>query len=62
MNVEDLKDFNKKLFDLSREEKLRLVELYYLRHLVEDPQDGTDFDCDILDAIKALRAKYVQPK
>ena len=47
------------LMDLSREDKLRAWELFYLRNMAEDPRDGTVFDCDILDAIKELRKKYV---
>ena len=54
----EITDFNATYFDASREDKLRMLELYYLRHLVEDPQDGTPFDCDILDAIKSLREKH----
>lgn len=42
----------------SRKAKLDKLEQYYLHHLVEDPQDGTVFDSDILDMIKALKEKY----
>ena len=43
---------------LTRHGALRALELYYLRVLVEDPQDGTNFDCDVLDAISTLKRKY----
>lgn len=56
---EDKIDFAKRNFEASREDKLRILELYYLKFLVEDPIDGTGFDCDILDAIKELKKRYV---
>jgi len=37
-----------------RVEKLKRLKQYFLHHLVEDPQDGTCFDCMVLDAIEAL--------
>jgi hypothetical protein len=44
--------------DLSRVEKLEVLQLFYLSNLVEDGQDGTDFDGDVTDAIRALQTKY----
>lgn len=42
------------------ERQLALEKLkdYFLHDLVEDPIDGTGFDCDVLDAINALIDKY----
>jgi hypothetical protein len=47
---------------LSREQRLTTLELFYLENLVEDPRDGTVFDCDVLDTIKALKLKYADRK
>lgn len=44
--------------DAPRNERLEQLKMYYLKYLVEDPQDGTRFDCDILDMIETLRKKY----
>lgn len=50
--------FAEKRFDETRVEKLRILEQYFLHHLVDDPMDGSTFDCDVLDAIKLLKARY----
>ncbi len=42
----------------SRKVRLDRLKEYYLHNLVEDPQDGTALDCDILDMIEALQKKY----
>lgn len=42
----------------TRERRLEILKQYYLAVLVEDGQDGTIFDCDILDAIESLEKKY----
>ena len=39
-------------------EKLTALKSYYLNHLVDDPIDGSRFDCDVLDALDALMGKY----
>lgn len=43
---------------VTRKDRLEVLMLYFLRHLVEDPQDGTLFDCDVMDAIRELQRKY----
>lgn len=39
------------------QDKLRELELFYLQNMVEDPIDGTLFDCNILDAVKRLKTQ-----
>ncbi len=39
-------------------ERLGYLLNYYLDVLVEDPIDGTNLDCDVIDAIKNLQRKY----
>lgn len=52
-------DFTKRLHSrVSRKDKLEVLKQYYLQFMVEDWQDGTDFDCDVLDAIESLQIKY----
>jgi len=45
---------------LSRPEKLDMLKKFFLNSLAEDPQDGTEFDCDILDAIESLESRYTE--
>jgi len=45
---------------LSRVEKLDMLKKFFLNSLVEDPQDGTEFDCDVLDAIESLESRYAE--
>lgn len=40
---------------MTRSEKIKQLEIYFLENLVEDPQNGTDFDCDVLDNLKELQ-------
>lgn len=47
--------------DVTREERIDMFEQYYLRVLCEDGQDGTEFDCAVLDALKTLKEKYQNP-
>ena len=44
--------------DSTRHERLENLKQYYLERLFEDPHEGSAFDCDVLDAIKALQEKY----
>lgn len=41
---------------MTREDRIRALELAFKP---EDGVDGTDFDCDVLDALQALRQKWV---
>jgi hypothetical protein len=41
-----------------RQEKIEKLKQFFLRKLVEDPQDGTDFDCDVLTSLEKLERKY----
>lgn len=45
---------------LTREQKIQRLRQTFLDFLVEDPIDGTTFDCDVLDALKELEEKYGQ--
>ena len=38
-------------------EKIELLRQYYLKNLVEDPMDGTDFDCLVLDMLDSLETQ-----
>lgn len=42
---------------LNREEKIQVLQWFYLLNLVEDPQDGTNFDCAVIDALEAIIQK-----
>ena len=44
--------------DALRNERIRILQDFYLQYLVEDPIDGTSFDCDVLDFFDDLRKKY----
>ncbi len=37
-----------------RQNKIEALKQYYLKELVEDPQDGTPFDSSIIDALDRL--------
>lgn len=54
----DINNFNENMMREDHLVKLRILELFFLRKLVDDPIDGSEFDCDILDMIKALKKKY----
>lgn len=42
----------------NRAEKVQNLIEYFCRNLAEDPQDGTEFDCDVLDALEAVERRY----
>lgn len=42
----------------SRQEKLEATKQWFLRNMVEDPIDGTEFDCAVLDAFKFLEQQF----
>jgi hypothetical protein len=41
-----------------REWRINHLRRYFLQYLVEDGQDGTRFDCAVLDALDRLEAEY----
>lgn len=41
-----------------RQMKILSLQRYYITNFVEDPQDGTPFDIDVLNALDMLRDKY----
>ncbi len=47
-----------KITNKERLEILKNMKKYYLKTYVEDPIDGTNFDCDILDSFNLLIEKY----
>lgn len=47
---------------MDRINKLRVLKKYFLDNLVEDPIDGTKFDCDVLDALCKLEERYEENK
>lgn len=44
--------------ETSRRERLENLKQYFLHVLVEDSQDGTPFDCDVLAMIEHLKEIY----
>ncbi len=42
----------------SRAKTTRKLIEYFCRTLAEDPQDGTEFDCDIIDALEAVERRH----
>jgi hypothetical protein len=44
--------------EVKRNERIEQLKQYFLAVHCEDPVDGTTFDCDVLDALKSLEAKY----
>ena len=43
-----------------RQQKLEKTKQYFLKNFVEDPIDGSCFDCDFLDAMNFLQRKYAK--
>ena len=41
-----------------RQRKIENTKQYFLKNFVEDPFDGTGFDCDFLDAMNELIERY----
>ena len=42
----------------TRVEKLEELKQWFLANLVEDPIDGTAFDCAVLDSVEALKERF----
>lgn len=40
--------------EMSKSEKIETLKDFYLRFLVEDGRDGSSFDIEVLNALKAL--------
>lgn len=49
---------SKKRVDMTRLERLDKLKKYFLHELVEDSNDGTNFDCSVLDAFEFLEKRY----
>lgn len=47
---------NEKL--IRRTKTLDQLKLYFLDNFVEDPVDGTEFDCDVLNSLDNLLEEY----
>lgn len=41
-----------------RQQKLEKTKQYFLKNFVEDPIDGSGFDCDFLGAMNGLIEQY----
>ena len=41
-----------------RTQRIEYLKQYFLQVLAEDQMEGSQFDCDVLDAIKKLEEKY----
>lgn len=50
--------YDRKSRTMSRHERIQDVLEYFYDVHVEDPLDGTSFDCDVMDALIDLRRKY----
>jgi hypothetical protein len=48
-------------FEMTRQDRLDHLLQYYLHYLVEDGQDGTTMDCEIIRLLKKLKMKYHEP-
>jgi len=48
----------KELRKLSRKDKIRELKRYYASEMAEDPEDGTQFDTDISEALNIVTIKY----
>ena len=48
----------KQALHFNKVETIEALELYYITVLVEDPIGGTNFDFDVLDALKELKIEY----
>lgn len=44
---------------MTRPERIEAVLQYFLKNLVEDPIDGTAFDCDVIETLDVLKKKYL---
>jgi hypothetical protein len=52
-------NFNERLSpEVHRKERIAWLRRYYLTNLVEDPIDGTMFDCEILDFLRDMEEKH----
>ena len=45
---------------MNRQEVLQELKRYYCAELAEDKQDGTNFDCAVLDAIDKVAAQQLR--
>ena len=45
----------------TREERIGYLKSYFTGFLVEDPVDGTSFDCAVLDALDQVALEYPEP-
>lgn len=54
----DLKFIKRVPVEATRLERLDQLKQYFLNFLVEDPQDGSGFDCNVLNVIEGLGAHY----
>ena len=46
--------------DMPRSQRAQLLIEFFVQNLAEDPQDGTQFDVDVLDALEGVRNRYAQ--
>lgn len=44
--------------NMTRLERINELIKYFAGKLSEDAQDGTPFDCDVLDTLEKLKEKY----
>lgn len=42
----------------TRRERLQAAMVFYARFLAEDPIDGSQFDCEVLEALTELARKH----
>lgn len=44
--------------ETTRHERIDILKEFFLENLVEDPIDGTSFDCDVLDTLEAIKERH----
>ena len=50
------------LINMCRYRALTEIDRHFMTKLIEDPQDGTVFDCDVMDVLDTLKSSgYVTP-
>lgn len=49
-------------FTMTRGERIKELRFYFVNCLCEDPQDGSPFDCAVLDALDQIERDYPEPK
>jgi len=52
----------KTVVENERQQKVQELIVYFSKNICEDPQNGTVFDCDVIDALEKVKTKYATCK